>query len=78
MTKKITVKQALNELNTKYAKTLEMLDSSLDVIEDLENEVDELKTTNNILQKDLLKKPKVITINNNCINDSEVIQGLLQ
>ena len=61
MTKKITVKQALDQLNTKYAKTLEMLDSSLDVIEDLEKEVEDLKTNNTILQKDLLKKPKVIT-----------------
>ena len=39
MTKKITVKKALDSLNTKYANTLVMLDDALDVIEDLEKQL---------------------------------------
>ena len=35
MAKKITVKEALDSLNQRYAKTLMMLDDALDVIEDL-------------------------------------------
>ena len=41
MTKKITVKQALDSLNTKYANTLIMLDDALDLIEDLETQLAE-------------------------------------
>ena len=41
MTKKITVKKALDSLNTKYANTLVMLDDALDVIEDLEKQLAE-------------------------------------
>ena len=37
MTKKITVKQALDSLNTKYANTLIMLDDALDLIEEMKN-----------------------------------------
>jgi|TARA_B110000858_G_scaffold198491_1_gene265685 hypothetical protein len=37
--KKLTVKQALDSLNTKYAKTLEMMADALDMIEDLETEL---------------------------------------
>ena len=48
MTKKITVKKALDSLNTKYANTLEMLDNALDVIEDLE--------------KQLAQKPKEVEV----------------
>ena len=48
MTKKITVKQALDSLNTKYANTLGMLDDALDQIEHLENE--------------LAKKPKEVHV----------------
>ena len=48
MTKKITVKKALDSLNTKYANTLEMLDDALDVIDDLE--------------KQLAEKPKEIKV----------------
>ena len=48
MTKKITVKQALDSLNTKYANTLVMLEDALDVIEDLE--------------KQLAKKPKEVQV----------------
>ena len=40
MAKKITVKQALDSLNEKYAKTLVMLDDALDVIEDLETQLE--------------------------------------
>ena len=39
MAKKITVKQALDSLNTKYANTLVMLDDALDLIEDLETQL---------------------------------------
>ena len=39
MAKKITVKQALDSLNTKYANTLEMLGDALDMIDDLEEEL---------------------------------------
>ena len=48
MTKKITVKKALDSLNTKYANTLGMLDDALDQIEHLENE--------------LAKKPKEVHV----------------
>ena len=48
MTKKITVKKALDSLNTKYANTLEMLDDALDVIDNLE--------------KQLAEKPKEIKV----------------
>jgi len=41
MAKKITVKQALDSLNTKYANTLVMLDDALDLIEDLETQLAE-------------------------------------
>ena len=41
MAKKITVKEALNNLNTKYANTLVMLDDALDLIEDLETKLAE-------------------------------------
>ena len=46
--KKITVKEAINVLNTKYANTLGMLDDALDQIEHLENE--------------LAKKPKEVQV----------------
>ena len=46
--KKITVKEAINVLNTKYANTLGMLDDALDQIEHLENE--------------LAKKPKEVHV----------------
>jgi|TARA_R110001592_G_scaffold71690_1_gene218974 hypothetical protein len=37
--KKLTVKQALDNLHEKYAKTLSMLDDALDLIDDLEEEL---------------------------------------
>ena len=37
--KKITVKQALDNLHEKYARTLSMLDDALDMIDDLEEEL---------------------------------------
>jgi hypothetical protein len=41
MAKNITVKQAIESLNTKYANTLVMLDDALDLIEDLETKLAE-------------------------------------
>jgi len=40
MTNKVTVKEALDTLNEKYANTLLMLDDALDKIEDLEKQLD--------------------------------------
>ena len=60
MTKKITVKEALDSLNTKYGKTLEMLDDALDVIDNLERTNQALKDINKVLQDDLAIEPKTI------------------
>jgi hypothetical protein len=60
MTKKITVKEALDSLNTKYGKTLEMLNDALDVIDNLERTNQALKDINQVLQDDLAIEPKTI------------------
>ena len=55
MAKKITVKQALDSLNEKYAKTLVMLDDALDVIEDLETQLEAKSRRCKLRSKKLFK-----------------------
>ena len=72
MAKKITVKQALDSLNEKYAKTLVMLDDALDVIEDLETQLEAKSRRCKLRSKKLFQVVKEVEVPKETVVTHEV------
>ena len=86
MAKKITVKEALDSLNQRYAKTLMMLDDALDVIEDLETQLEakpkevqvEVEKIVEVEKKVEVPKEKLVTIEKEVPGPERIVEKIVE